>query len=762
MALTPAQILLCEKWLKSPSRTWHVLSRGQWKYSFHEKTLVRYVQEATMDERLVPLLLEYLSSPDCISTLQLYSQNVDGAWTPIKAWYEVANASVGKVPHVRLYHALSTEVDGEDGPYIVEKGCAYKVSWTYYWKESEVRSVPSSSSGVSYHITNLSRDPDTGLFNYAIEKRERVQQDIDKYLTETTLYRDTSEEIHLGVKGSESSGGQKASVTPGKTVRRKVTKNQDCTHDVHNTIEEDHEVENAAVTVAESIFSRRETVENRNMPSAAADGSLKPGESVSNEKTASKLFNQRKTKETEKPVKGAAVEYRKGLRGTVKSVTDRNQKAALDFADMETGETRTSRKTDGGNSDNTVSKLVEVTPGELAASEIRTAFQTTAIAHEIVRADGLPDVTVDDAHDGEVVRKEARRNDDGKTADVTTTVTKEKPVSNAVVEKRRTINGIAVTVTSRSMDAEAPEPVVIGGSVTNRITDGGRVDTTVYTPPSSPAGVIGRDCVKNAESHSHSVSSNDAAALGDHVETPDENVEVRTSSRLDAGTGLFNNTMATTEHKIVDSGIYKWKDEDKRYERRTFKNVSKSQLESYLANERGAGSSSYDVTLAPNSHGTFDGGYTITRPREDYIGGAKRTVVQGVSETYISVPISGHWSYGTGPVVTTYTRAWEHRRVATGRIRYDGYKSESAAETAAAGFRESLTRICHYSEWSEAGGGFETKAISGQLMSRVAVVYEGSGIWGVVIDINEQTTRITLSAASGQAQFSIERTWTYP
>ena len=86
MALNDDQKALCAAWVSAPNRKWQTLNRSQWKYQFREKTLVRYVEEAKMDEDIVPLLLEYLTSDDCKATIPLYGQAVGAAWTPTRAW----------------------------------------------------------------------------------------------------------------------------------------------------------------------------------------------------------------------------------------------------------------------------------------------------------------------------------------------------------------------------------------------------------------------------------------------------------------------------------------------------------------------------------------------------------------------------------------------------------------------------------------------------------------------------------------------------
>lgn len=306
MALSESEIELCAKWVSAPNHKWQTLNRAQWRYIFHEKTLVRYVDVAKMDEGIVPLLLEYLTAEDgsggylCSSTLQLYGQGVSAEWTPVRAWYEITSKAAGSVAGVRLYHALTSEPEEqEDGPYLVEDGCAYKVSLTYYWKVAEPPTVPASTSGVSYRLS-FQRDPDNGLYTATVERRERVKQDIEEYLVKTTQFEDASEEVHMGVRGDLDVGGQQASVSNGKIVTRKVTKNSDCTHDVHNTITEDKPVRDAVVEKHMTLHGLTVRRTHRNQPSPGADPE-NVGEGVSNQKTDSGLWNVTETEEGKEP-----------------------------------------------------------------------------------------------------------------------------------------------------------------------------------------------------------------------------------------------------------------------------------------------------------------------------------------------------------------------------------------------------------------------------------------------------------------------------
>ena len=285
--MTEEETRKCEEWVKAHHKHWQTYRRGNWQYRWKGKTLVRYLDNG--------LLLEYLCSPACMDTLSLYSQDVDGAWTPVNAWYEsmpMRPPNTG-MAQVRLYHALKTDVEeGGDGPYTVENGCMWKVDWQFFWKQTEVAALPESSSGVNYRITNLNRDDEDGTFSYVLERRERVQQDIAPYVAETDTFSERTHEEHLGVKGDTSEGGKQASCADGRKTTRTVRKNEDCTHDVINDTVEEKKVVGAVEEVRATMRGRTVTKVNRGMPSKASTTGVGVGESVRNEKTDAGRWNQ--------------------------------------------------------------------------------------------------------------------------------------------------------------------------------------------------------------------------------------------------------------------------------------------------------------------------------------------------------------------------------------------------------------------------------------------------------------------------------------
>lgn len=376
------------------------------------------------------------------------------------------------------------------GPYTVESGCQYAVTHEFYWDVSEIPAVPASSSGVNYALQGVVRDRETGLYSCVLECRTRVQQDIPEYTTSKTEFADTKEEQHIGVmQRNVASAGKPASVGGGTTVTRKLSKNADCTFDVQNVTTVDKPVPGEAETVVELASGTRTTTENRNMASKAPAANLAPGESVRNEKTSSGLWNQtivrfarnvvvwigerchktifahvhdkttnvkdkpsfdhvveagggkvveksvRKTDDgyqidekttEEQAVENAAVEVRRTLRGTSRSVTHRNQSAPLDMTGLAVGEQRSSRKTDGGRYDNT-----SVTTDMQPAGGIGESCERSAGAHTHTTTENLsdkPNVETGGASPNHVVRKRAQKTEQG-TWDLETTNTTLNPAT---------------------------------------------------------------------------------------------------------------------------------------------------------------------------------------------------------------------------------------------------------------------------------------------------------------------------------------------
>lgn len=432
---------------------WQPAEGHNFRYKYAVRTLTRFYEMVTPAADTLKIILEYLRTEEISGAISLLGKNMDlgSGWVAKDAWYataagdQFANTKQNKV---RVYQTLmlasDDAVDG-DGPYVVENGCQYAISHTFYWNVADLPTLPQSSSGVQYTMQGVTRDGETGLFSCVIEKRERVQQDVALYDTAKTIFEETQEEQHLGVKQANvATTGQAASVSGGVMVERQVTKNPDCTSDVRNKVTTEQPVSSAITKVEKTWEGIIRTTKNRNQQNPAAEPSqMKPGSSITNEKTPGGLYDQtivdadetplgvkgRDCEKTifehrdtvtentptdpgeqhgsaaggtivqksaamtrfgtwdvkqltlvEQPVSSAVVQYRKTIHGTVETTTDRNQTNPLTSSGISIGETRRSEKTPGGLYNNTTEVTTTDAAGKIIDGLDKETVKSTAFS----------------------------------------------------------------------------------------------------------------------------------------------------------------------------------------------------------------------------------------------------------------------------------------------------------------------------------------------------------------------------------------------
>lgn len=238
MPLTPEEsaraAAIVDRWF------WQLDESRQYRYKSATKRIVRFYESAPLSADVFRLVLEYLSAMEGLTEVNVNHKKVelDGTWNALGAWYATAPGekwSGTDSSKVRVYQALVQAGEADDETYVVEDGCKYKVSHEFHWDVAGQPEIPKSSSGVQYTVQGLTRDKESGLYSYVIEKRETVQQDIDLYTSSVTLFEKRDEEAHLGVKDTDvARTGSPASAAGGVIVERSVTKNPDCTSDVRN------------------------------------------------------------------------------------------------------------------------------------------------------------------------------------------------------------------------------------------------------------------------------------------------------------------------------------------------------------------------------------------------------------------------------------------------------------------------------------------------------------------------------------------------
>ena len=415
---------------------WQPAEGHNYRFRYATRTLTRFCEAASLQPDEMRLVIEFLRGQEVgDGGISLMNRMVDlgTGWKAKDAWYQTmpgerwGNTESTKVRIYQVLFQAPADAKDGDGPYLVENGCQYRVSHTFYWDVEALPSVPASESGVAYALQGVTRDRETGLFSCVIERRERVQQDVAEYVSSETAFATTKDEQHLGVKaGKVAAAGKAARVGGGTMVRRRVSKNADCTSDVQN-----------------------ETV-------------------------------------VEKPVKGASVEYRKTLRGTSKRTVDRNQPAALNGSGLKIGEMRRSEKTDGGLWNNetqqTTAEPAGVIGASCAAGGLTHADATTEnVAAKPTVEQGAPGVN-------EELRAEARRTEDG-TWDVSRTRIVYTPKSTGALTGGSPIvrTEAVVGVNQPTVPTGGPGGVNVVRRVSATPNDHGSFSTSEETTTYSPA-----------------------------------------------------------------------------------------------------------------------------------------------------------------------------------------------------------------------------------------------------------------------------------
>ena len=435
---------------------WQYQRRSAWSYRWKGATLIRYVENVPADPEFAAGLMEYLLTDDSVhggasgeragATVYNKPAKLGDGWKATAAWYEQQTderVSATGLKFIRVYQALQRNPEeGEgDGPYVMEDGCRYRVTFIYHWNAAELPEPPKGESGVSYRLTGVTRDDETGLWSCILERRERVEQEVAEYTSGRTIYADTLEEQHIGVRKERlGAAGKAADAGDGRVTRRKVTKNEDCTFDVANETEVEKAVAGASVTVSRGLKATVKTVEDRGMEKPLSSEGLKIGESVTNEMTPGGRWRRRKSE-------------------TVAAAPD----------------------------------------GPIGQGCAKTAFEHRESTTTMTAED--PEATcVEDAGGGVTRTAKVRRTEEGAyECDVETRT--EKPVAVATVEVRRTVGATRTTTVSRSQtEAGSAEGLAVGEQVRSEMTPGGLWDVTKTKRELTDGRTYG-SCTRGALTH---------------------------------------------------------------------------------------------------------------------------------------------------------------------------------------------------------------------------------------------------------------------
>ena len=527
-------------WAKSMAR-WRTV-RHRWGAK-GKKTLVRVASNPPLE--CMREILAYLSSAAGAKGLFCDGKAI-GDWAPMSAWYEETRAEDGtQAVTVRVFQALRDPADGEaDGPFLVQDGCVWKVSHTFYWDVAEVKAVPASASGVAYEIQGLRRDEETGLYSYALVKRERVAVEVGPWEAHQDGYQTRERALLLGLRDEDESTvdqkvaafAQKAGLRltdgDGVTVDIQKQKNDDCTTDVTIENATEQSVPGASVTTAEDAFGKRTTTVDRNAAAAVGAPAALGGETRAEQTPGGRYDNTTQTY-TPKTVEGAVTEETETLYEAETSETDRN---------VEAGENRESR---------IVNRESRALTGDGEASG------SGAEPLQEDQASNPPSLQTSES--GVIRRIRRSLTPEGKIDRVTVT-RKELAVSDAETVTAQGALSKTVRVTHRNQaEAKVPELVGTGDPAQGTIlrstvakTPGNLRDVTVETTTSTAVaeGLAGGSCDTTLFEHRHAKVARNQKTAPAEATVAGGGKTYRVSSRLNED-GTFDTESTVTEELTV-------------------------------------------------------------------------------------------------------------------------------------------------------------------------------------------------------------------
>ena len=624
-------------WAKSVAR-WRTV-RHRWGAK-GKKTLVRVASNPPLE--CMREILDYLSSAAGAKGLFCDGKAI-GDWAPMSAWYEETRAEDGtQAVTVRVFQALRDPADGEaDGPFLVQDGCVWKVSHTFYWDVAEVEAVPASASGVAYEIQGLRRDEETGLYSYALVMRERVAVEVGPWENHQDGYQTRERALLLGLREEEESTvdqkvaafAQKAGLRltdgDGVTVDIQKQKNDDCTTDVTIENATEESVPGASVTTAEDAFGKRTTTVDRNAAAAVGAPAALGGETRA-EQTPGGRYDNTTQVYTPKTVEGAVTEETETLYESESSTTDRNTEASTDAPDgaaPESPASPESPETTPGTITRVREQLtpegkidrVTVTRKELAVSEAEKVTaagalsKTVRVTHRNQTADKAAELTAGTPAQGTILRSTVAKTP-GNLRDVTVETT----TSTAVAEGQA--GGSCDTTlfehrhanVARNQKTAPAEAAQAGGGktyrVSSRLNEDGTFDTESTVTEELTVAKAQRSFVETAFQKEEVTQDRNATSAGADGAAPEAagagNVITRVDNAKTPG-GRYVASVTKTTPKAASVTITLAKKDDRQTKKLWFRNQPLTWLQEQLG-------SYSEGSVQQNEFGLYDGTLIVT------------------------------------------------------------------------------------------------------------------------------------------------------
>jgi hypothetical protein len=547
------------------------MAAQKWKLERHERlsgsgreALHVKLSDATKQadrELLCPCLAALYAGGDepAETDIQVEGSVYPGQWKLRRAWWEREDPRQAGDNLLTLHKYYVLDDGGDTETFYSEDNCTWRVSLEFHWDESAVADVPKGSSGITYAVRNASRDEETGLWDYIVERREHITTTTGIVETGCDAFREIWQQGFYGVReGMLDHTGQKPALwevheQPQGTLVEVIfiQKNDDCTTDI---IQRKTLAKAAQARVDRELTAFADTlrVTLRNQPEAVDAAVEVAGGIVTarqSELNPDGTYDNTQTERTAVGGVGAVSAYETAFQTGV-SITLRNQPEAMAASVVVSGGVitrRQARQNDDGTWDNEET-LTTAVPGTGAVSAYATAFQTGAAV--TLRNQPEAAAAAVEVAGGVITRRQARQNDDG-TWDNEETLTTAVAADSAAVETHETIYERTVSVTNRNRPAAVAEAVTAANGLITRRTarqnDDGTWDNTETVTLELPvqSAVIDKSSIKSGGTEAVTHRNQAEAA-------PDPSIEGRRVRNERTPGGLWNQTLTDQTPPTAD------------------------------------------------------------------------------------------------------------------------------------------------------------------------------------------------------------------
>ena len=117
-----------------------------------------------------------------------------GTWYHKAAWWvrDAQSTNSGDATYT-IFREVSDGPVSEVG--VVDDGCGSTTTIRYVWDAASIEDLPATGQGFSSKVAGISRDPDTGLFNYYVATTERKTTTLPEYETAESAFSEAFEAL---------------------------------------------------------------------------------------------------------------------------------------------------------------------------------------------------------------------------------------------------------------------------------------------------------------------------------------------------------------------------------------------------------------------------------------------------------------------------------------------------------------------------------------------------------------------------------------